>query len=163
MRLLGIPLDIFSLHRLRGEDGGCEHYLLLKVARPAFNNADERDYARAVEAADTTSRALIELYQSEALPRECAGRHAANLVGELQAYPAGGEAFEEGGGFHVDVWVAETRFGHPWVAMGAAEGEEEFWRAVERDENLSGLGARRPAKRLRAYFLTGGEDASREG
>ena len=156
---MGIPLDIFTLHQLRSEDASCLHYLLLKVGRAAFNNADEGDYARAVEAADRKMRALIEVYEAEVLPRECAGWHTVNLVGESQAYPAGDEVFEGHGGFHVDVWVAETRFGRPWVVMGTAGSEEEFWCAVERDENLSGLGARRPARKLRAYFLTGKENA----
>lgn len=160
---MGIPLDIFSLHQLRGEDASCQHYLLLKVGRAAFNNADEGDYARAVEDAETEQRALIEAYKAEVLPRECAGRHVVNLVEELQAYPAGAEVFDEDGGFHVDMWVAETRFGRPWVVMGTAESEEDFWRAVEQDENLSSLGARAPAKKLRAYFLTGKDNATRKG
>ena len=152
---MGIPLEIFSLHQWRGEDADCRHYLLVKVERPAFNNADEGDYARAVDAADKERRALIEVYEAEVLPRECAGRHVVKLAGELQADPAGDVWFGERGGFYVDIWVAETRFGHPWVVMGAAENEEEFWRAVGQDENLSSLGAGAPAKKLRAYFLTG--------
>lgn len=153
---MGIPLDIFSLHRLRGEGASCQHYLLLRVGQPAFNNADEGDYAKAVDAADKKRSALIEAYEAEVLAGGCAGRHAASLVGELQASPTGDELFEERGGFYVDLWVAETRFGHPWVVLGTAENEEAFWRGVEQDENLSSLGARTPAKKLRAYFLAEG-------
>ena len=149
---MGIALDTFSLHRLEG--AACRHYLLLRVEQPEFSNADEGDYARAVDAADEKRSALIAAYEAGALAAECAGRHTASLVGELQSYPAGGELFDGRGGFYINLWVAETRFGHPWVAMGAAEDEEEFWLEVERDENLSGLGARRPAKMRRAYFLT---------
>lgn len=138
---------------LRGEGADCLHHLLLRVEQPAFSNADERDYARSVEAAEGKRRALIEAYEAGPLKGACGGRHAAELVGELQSLPAGDEFFEEGGGFHVEVWVAETRFGHPWVALGAAASEEEFWRAVGRDENLSGLGPFGPARRVRAYFL----------
>lgn len=151
---MGIPLDIFSLHQLRREEAGCRHYLLLRVGRPGFNNADEGDYARAVETADKKRAALIEAFEAGALADECAGRHAVSLVGELQAHPVGHEFHAGGAGFHVDLWVAETRFGHPWVVMGTAESEEEFWREVGRDEGLSSLGARGPATKRRAYFLS---------
>lgn len=160
---MGIPIDIFTLHLLRGEDAGCQHYLLLRVGRPAFNNADEGDYAGAVDVAEKKVGALIRLYEAEVLPRECAGRHAARLVGELQARPTGDELSEGRGGFYVELWVAETRFGRPWVLMGTAENEEEFRRAVEDDEDLSSLGASGPAERRRAYFLAEREDAPRKG
>ena len=88
---------------------------------------------------------------------------AVNLVGELQTYPTGDELSEGRGGFHVDLWVAETRFGHPWVVLGTASNEEEFWREVGRDENLSSLGGRAPAKKHREYFLTERVDATRKG
>ena len=160
---MGIPLDIFSLYRLRGEDAGCQHYLLLRVEQPAFNNADEGDYACAVDAADKKRAALIELYEAGPPADECAGPHVINLVGELQARPTGDELPEGRGGIYVDLWVAETRYGHPWVVLGTAEDEEEFWREVEQDEDLSSLGARKPAKRQRAYFLTEKESSARRG
>jgi hypothetical protein len=150
---MGIPLDIFSLYLLRREDEGCRHHLLLRVEQPEFSNADEGDYGRAVEAAERKRRALIEAYEAGPLAGVCGGPHTAALVGELQSQPAGDELFEGRGGFDVDLWVAETRFGRPWVALGAAESEEEFWRAVERDENLSALGAVGPARKVRAYFV----------
>ena len=154
---MGIPLEIFSLFLLRHEGAGCRHHLLLRVEQPAFSNADEGDYERAVEAARRKRAALIEAYEAGPLAGECGVRHEATLVGELQSRPAGGGLFEGRRGFHVDVWVAETRFGHPWVVLGAAEREEEFWRAVGEDENLSGLGAVRPARKVRAYFLDEGD------
>ncbi len=160
---MGIPLDIFSLHELGSEGADCQHHLLLRVEQPAFNNADEGDYAYAVDAADKKRLALIEVYEAEVLAGECAARHGARLVGELQARPAGDELSEGHGGFYVDLWVAETRFGHPWVVMGTAENEEEFWRAVGQDENLSSLGAGGPARRQRAYFLTEKGNATRSG
>lgn len=156
---MGIPLDVFSLHQLRGP--GCLHYLLLRVGRPAFNNADEGDYARAVGAADEKQGALIEAFEEELLAGGCAARHAVSLAGELQARPVGDELAEGGGGTYVGLWVAETRFGHPWVVLGTSESEEEFWRGVGSDEELSGLGAGAPARRLRAYFLTDKDQPAR--
>jgi len=152
---MGIPLDIFSLYRLRGE--GCLHHLLLKVGRPGFNNADEGEYDRAEAAADVKRRALLRTYQAEALSGECGRWHEVLLVGELQASPAGGELSVGRGGVYVELWVAETRHGHPWMVLGTAEGEEAFWREVARDEDLAALGARRPAEKLRAFFLSEGE------
>ncbi len=151
---MGIPLDIFSLYQLQNEGTGCRHHLLLRVEQPAFSNADEGEYAHAVDVADRKRRVLIEAYEAEALVVECAERHTAKLLGELQARPVGDELSGESDGFHVDLWIAETRFGHPWVVLGTAENEEEFWRAVKQDEDLSSLDASRPATKQRAYFLT---------
>ena len=152
---MGIPLDIFSLYRLQGE--GCRHHLLLRVGRPGFNNADEGEYARAVDVADRKRLALLETYRAEVLPIECGGQHLALLVGELQASPAGGELSGGRGGVYVELWAAETRYGSPWVVLGTAESEEAFWREVRQDEDLSSLGARPPARKLRAFFLSEGE------
>ncbi|HEX8338823.1 MAG TPA: hypothetical protein VF621_19040, partial [Pyrinomonadaceae bacterium] len=84
---MGIPLDVFSLYRLRGE--GCEHLLLLRVGRPAYSNADEGDYARASAAADEKARELLELYERGALAAECGRGHTSELAGELQSRPVG--------------------------------------------------------------------------
>lgn len=148
---MGIPLAVFTLYRLRGE--GCEHHVLLRAGRPAFSNADEGDYARAAEAADGKTRGLLALYEREVLAVECAARHAPELAGELQARPVGDELPEGDGRGYVELWAAETRFGHPWVVLGTAGSEEEFRRAVEEDEELSNLGARWPARPVRAFFL----------
>jgi hypothetical protein len=158
---VGIPLDIYSLYRLRGEGAACLHHLLLRVGRPAYSNADEGDYARAARAADEKLEELLRLYEAEVLAVECGARHAAEPAGELQSRPVGDSLSEGAGGFYAGVWVAETRFGRPWVVLGTAATEEEFWREVRLDEDLSGLGARPPAERLRAYFLA--EGATRGG
>ncbi|HEX8293493.1 MAG TPA: hypothetical protein VF570_17155, partial [Pyrinomonadaceae bacterium] len=85
----------------------------------------------------------------------CGRGHAPELAGELQARPVGDELSEGVGGLYVELWVAETRYGHPWVVLGTAGSEEEFWRALGEDEDLSGLGARGAARRVRAFFLAG--------
>jgi hypothetical protein len=151
---MGIPLDIFSLYQLRGEDASCQHYLLLRVGQPAFHNADEVDYARAVEISEQKKHALIERYTAEILTNECCKQHKVNLVGELQTHPTGDELIEGDGEIDVDIWVAETRFGYPWVVLGTAASEDEFWQLVEQDDELVSLGASHPAKKQRVYFLT---------
>jgi hypothetical protein len=150
---MGIPLTIFSLYRLEGDDGGCAHPLLLRVHQPGFSNADAAEYDAAFAAAEARRQALIATHASDGLARECAGPHTARLVGELQARPVG-EALAEGpGGTDVELWMAQTRFGAPWVVLGTAEDEDAFWRGIEEDDDLSGLGPIRPAERLRAYFI----------
>lgn len=151
---MGIPLDIFSLYQLWNEGDNCHHYLLLKVEQGAFNNADEGEYDHVVKVADQKKNALIEFYKAAILVNECAGTHGLRLVGELQSAPVGNELFEEFGGFSVNLWIAETRFGHPWVVLGTAENEAAFWQAIERDADLSNLGATKPAQQQRAFFLT---------
>ena len=150
---MGIPLTIFSLYRLDGGGEACPHYLLLRVPQPGFSNADAGEYDAAVHAAEARRRTLIAAYTADVLAKECAGPHAAHLVGELQSWPVG-EALSDGpGGVEVGLWVARTRFGAPWVVLGTADDEAAFWREVEADDDLSSLGAIRPAERLRAYFL----------
>ena len=148
---MGIPLTIYSLYQLQG--AGCRHHLLLRVEQPAFSNADAGEYDHAVVVAEEKRRALLQTYERDVLPLECTAAHAASLAGELQASPAGEEMLEGRAGTHVDLWVAETRFGPPWVVMGAAEDEDAFWRQVEADDDLSSLGPVRPAVKRRAFFL----------
>ena len=85
---MGIPLDIFSLYLLQGEETNCRHYLLLRVGQSAFSNADEGDYTRAVEMAEQKRSALVEAYQAELLTAECAGRHGFELTGSCRRIPS---------------------------------------------------------------------------
>ncbi|MBD1860958.1 MULTISPECIES: hypothetical protein [Trichocoleus] len=151
---MGISLEIFSLYRLAQEDANCSHYLLLKVDQAAFSNADAGEYNYVVEVADRIREALIEVYRAEQLANECTEFHVATLIGELQNTPIGEELRQEHSKFYLDLWVAETRFGHPWVVLGTAEDEEAFWQQVEEDGDFARLEALRPAAKLRAFFLT---------
>lgn len=155
---MGIPLAIFSLFRLDGDGAACPHHLLLRVEQPGFGNADAAEYDRAVQAAGVRQRALIDRYQAGVLADECPAAHTPHLVGELQAWPPGGEVLADGpGGNHVELWIAQTRFGAPWVVLGMAESEEAFWREIGEDDDLSRLGPIRPATRQRAFFLADGD------
>jgi hypothetical protein len=152
---MGIPLTIFSLYRLDGDGGACSHPLLLRVRQPGFSNADAGEEDHAIRAAEERRRALVDAYRAGVLVAECSADHAIRLAGELQASPVGEELTDEGrGGSHVDVWVAQTRYGAPWMVLGTAEDEAAFWRAVREDDDLAALGPVAPAERLRAYFLT---------
>jgi hypothetical protein len=153
---MGIPLTVFSLYRLEGD--GCAHHLLLRVRQPAFSNADAGDYDRVVQAAEARRSALLRHYQSDLLPEECAAWHQVLLIGEMQSWPVGDALAGGAGGGEVEVWIAPTRYGAPWVVMGTAESEAAFWRAADEDDDLAGLGAIRPAVLQRAFFLADGDD-----
>jgi hypothetical protein len=151
---MGIPFDIFSLYRLHsGRDNGMRH-LLLRVGQPEFSNADQTSHDRAVDIAEAKQRELIEIFKREMLDEEDSGLVTATLIGELQSSPVGDELLAEHGRCHVDLWIAETRYGSPWVVMGTAESEDIFWREVEENEDLRSLGPIRPASHLQAFFMT---------
>lgn len=155
---MGIPLTVFSLYRLDGD--GCSHHLLVRVRQPGFSNADAGAYDHAVQVAEARRSALVGIYRTDILPRECTAPHRARLVSEMQAAPVGDELDEASAGAAVGLWVAQTGYGAPWVVMGTAESEAAFWRAVEEDDDLSGLRPLRPAVRLRAFFLAGSDEDS---
>lgn len=148
---MGIPLTVFSLYRLDGD--GCSHALLVRVRQPGFSNADAGAYDHAVQVAEARRGELIGICQADLLPRACAAPHQVRLVGEMQAAPAGDALNGAAGGTEVDLWVAQTRYGAPWVVMGTAESEAGFWRAVEADDDLAALRPVPPAVRQRAFFL----------
>lgn len=153
---MGIPLTVFTLYRLEG--GGCSHPLLLRVRQPGFGNADAGSYDAAVRVAEARRDALLRRYQSAVLPRECGAAHEVRMIGELQAPPVGDALNQGGGGAWVDLWVAQTRYGPPWVVMGTAESEAAFWRAVDEDDDLAGLDPECPAALQRAFFLVDDDD-----
>lgn len=158
---MGIPLTVFSLYRLDGDGEACPHHLLVRVEQPGFSNADAAEYDRAVQAAEDRRRALIERYRTRVLARQCPAAHTPHLAGELQAWPAGDVLADGPGGVYVDLWIAQTRFGAPWVVLGTAESEAAFWREVDEDDDLAGLGPMRPAARQRTFFLTDADGPGR--
>jgi len=148
---MGIPLTIFSLYRLDGGGAAPPRHLLLRVRQAGFRNADASEYDFAFDGAEDRRQALLAAY-SPAAPV------TARLVGELQSRPVGDTLGDGPGGVEVELWVAQTRYGPPWVVLGTAKDEKAFWRAVAQDEELSGLGPVRPAERLRARFLADDEE-----
>ena len=156
---MGIPLTIFSLYRLDGEGDASPRYLLLRVPQQGFGNADAGEYDAVVDAAEARRRRLISVYMTDVLARECPVAHTTQLVGELQSYPVGEAPSDGPGGVGVELWVAQTRYGAPWVVLGTAESEDAFWREVEANDDLSSLGPIRPAERLRAHFLADDDES----
>jgi len=157
---MGIPLTIFSLYRLDGGGEACPHHLLLRVPQSGFSNADAGEYDAVFDAAEARRRTLIGVHTDGVLARECSAAHTTQLVGELQSSPVG-EALSDGpGGVDVELWVAQTRYGAPWVVLGTAESEDAFWREVGANDDLSSLGPIRPAERLRAHFVVNDDESA---
>lgn len=149
---MGIPLAIYSLYRLDAEGGAGARHVLLRVRQSGYRNADASEYDGAFDEAEEKRQALLAAHFG-------ASPATAHLVGELQSAPAGHGLSVSPGGVEVELWVAQTRYGAPWVVLGTAESEAAFWRAVGDDGNLAGLGGIRPAQRVRAFFVADDEPA----
>jgi len=120
------------------------------VRQSGWRNADASEYDAAFDQAEERRQTLLVAHFG-------VEPAAAHLLGELQFHPPGDALRDGPGGAEVELWVAETRYGAPWVVLGTAPSEKAFWRAVSGDDDLSGLGALRPARRVRAFFLTDDE------
>ena len=144
-------IDVYHLIRLDGDNAACQHYLLLKSKRRDVGKR-QRDEDAVADSRRERDR-VVSLYQQRTLARECPHRHVATLEGEFSGYPEGTAFYAETAGVPVDIWVARTRFGHPWIVFGMAASEAEFWQHLAEDEDAAVLGPRRPARLVHAYFV----------
>src|SRR3954463_5672159 len=115
---MGIPLTIFSLYQVDGPGDPGPRHLLLRVRQSEFRNADASEYDAVFGGAETRRQALLAAH--------LAPPTAPRLVGELQCSPPGDELVDGPGGIEVDLWVAQTRYGAPWVVLGTAKSEAAF-------------------------------------
>jgi hypothetical protein len=158
MMTVGAETWIYSLVCFANAERMCQHHLLLRATRPSFSNASQRDEERARDSADSERERLTEGYEVEVLAERCGTRHERRLVGELQLGPTGEELYADVGALDLPIWVADTRFGPPWVILGTAESEEAFWREVEEDDDalaLITLGPQKPARQIMVDFVPG--------
>ena len=101
---------------------------------------------------------MTERYRVGVLAERCGAIHEQRLVGELQLPPIGEELYADALAMDVPIWVADTRFGPPWVVLGTAKSEEDFWREVEEDDDdlaLRTLGPQKPARQIIVDFVPG--------
>lgn len=148
---MGVPIEVYELHRYEAA-AGCRHDLLLRAARPGWSNADQAAQDAADAFVDSALRHLRGWWERHRLPVDCPRPHTARRLGVLHEVPVG-DALCEPGLRSVDIWVAPTGYGAPWVVLGTAPTEDDFWREVG-DSDLAALRPRRPAEPCRAYFLT---------
>ncbi len=155
---MGIALDIYHLVRLSGTTRGCIHHVLLRVVRPEFSNCDQDAECQAIAVGLERRDQLLQKYQDEVLARECATPHQVYVEGELQGIPIGEVFYETNPPDEFPIWVAETEYGAPWVVLGEAPSEPEFWNLIADDE-LSSLRPIPPARELRVAYVN--DDRSR--
>ncbi|MFF3323627.1 hypothetical protein [Streptomyces sp. NPDC002889] len=146
---MSIPIAIFRLFSYRP----CGHELLVRVRRPAASNADQGALDAADDVADSATEFLRTWWERRHLQRECPHQHTSSLVAEMQEEPVGEDLF--GSGLRqFAVWVAATKYGTPWMVLGTASTEAEFWQRVQDDSDLLDLDPQAPAELHHVYFLT---------
>ena len=153
---VGAEIWIYSLIYFANAERMCEHHLLLKATRPSFSNANQRDEDRASDLADTERERLTERYRVGVLAERCGALHEHRLVGELQLSPIGEELYADEPVLDLAIWVADTKFGPPWVILGTAASEAAFWREVEEDDDvlaLITLGPKKSARQIIVDFI----------
>lgn len=146
---VGAAISIFRLFTYRP----CGHELLVRVLRPAASNAVQGALDDADRAADSATERLRTEWERDGLAPECPERHTSDLVAEMQEAPVG-EALYGPGGRRLGVWAAATEYGSPWMVLGTAPTEAEFWQQVREDPDLLGLGPLAPAELHHVHFLT---------
>lgn len=152
-------IDIYYLYRFAGAAHACEHHLLVRARRPSFSNAIEREVEDAQDAAERERDRLCADYARRLLPARCGAAHSQALIGEMQVFPVGDGLFVDGAREALEVWVAQSEYGPPWVALGTAASEEDFWREAEEDDAddaVSTLKPIPPARRLTVFFYPSG-------
>ncbi len=151
---MGIELASYTLYELKGIPATCEHFLLLRVTRPAYSNTiqAEEDWANDVLA--TRQRLLLDFYVRHLLPQECLHAHEIYLEGEFQDCPPGDDLYSDHGMRFLDIWIASTRFGYPWIVLGMAESADAFWQEITEDFDLAILQVRMPVTQRHVFFLT---------
>jgi len=73
----------------------------------------------------------------------------------MQVFPIGDELLRDAYRNGLEVWVADTEYGPPWIAIGTARSEESFWLEVSEDDggdSVSVLNPIRPAPSLTVDF-----------
>ena len=156
---MSIPTEIYTLFEITLPRTETRHLLLTRVERRAFANWDQDDEEAADEDAVNTESHLIkqfiEMKAGYPVPFEI------RKLGELQGRPVGDRLAETDEPCEIDIWIAETSYGQPWVVLGTATREEEFWRLVYEDDDLHARKPLQPATRLRVYYMPVGGDESR--
>ncbi|MFF1495326.1 hypothetical protein [Streptomyces sp. NPDC058304] len=150
---MSAPIKIFRLFSYQP----CGHELLVRVVRPAASNADQGALDAADGVADSATEHLRAWWEQWRLQPECPHQHTSSLAAEMQEEPVGEDLFGSGRR-HLAVWAARTKYGAPWMVLGTATAEAEFWQQVQDDYALLSLGPLAPAELHHVHFLTD-EDA----
>jgi hypothetical protein len=147
---MGVEIDVYWLVRFECQDGTGAHHLLARARRGSFSNADQTDEDRAIDEVEAARERLEATYLRQTLAERCRASHARALIGECQHSPVGDDLHSDEAADALDVWVAQTAFGRPWIIIGTAPSEAAFW--AQADERLGRLRPLHPARRLSVDF-----------
>ena len=143
---MGSRLYIYSLYKHVSHT-----VLLLRVERRESTNTDEADSDTAITDAYSCRDRLLS-HSIAALNLDPSV--SPELIGEFQDFPVGDLLYETPDCFELDIWVAPTRFGHPWVILGTAADERTFWAEIADDADLASMNATPPAQKMTVHFFT---------
>ena len=147
---MAVPTDIYSLHEITAAGDSSTWLLLTRVSRRGFANWNQVDEDDANKAATNHEELLVKRFLSENCESE--GAYESRKVGELQHTPVGDILADPKYQGDVDLWIAATSYGPPWIVLGTAASEEAFWAEVRADEDLVSLNPQRPARRVQAQY-----------
>jgi hypothetical protein len=116
-------------------------HLLLATRRRSYSNASVPDETRALAEEDAAVAGILE------------GAPSATLLGQFEGSPVGERLYEDSG--LVSLWVAATAEGPPWIVLGVAASESEFWATLD-DVGCTPV---RPARQIEVYFLRAPDDS----
>lgn len=157
---MGSPIQIYRLFKYSNTAGaGCQHFLLLQLNRAGFSNSSETEYEQAESLVDRRAREMLIMFETGVLRTNCTRQHEIAVRGEMQEAPFGDALFDRHASRWLDIWVAETNFGHPWVVIGTASTEDDFWSQMKEESNddLRSLEPRAPAQKFRVWFMSDAE------
>ena len=143
---MGSRLYIYSLYKHVSDT-----VLLLRVERGEFTNTNEADSDSAIADAYSCRERLLG-HSIAALNLD--PNVSPELIGEFQDFPVGDLLHESPDFTELDIWVAPTRFGPPWVILGTAADDRVFWAEVADDADLESIGATPPAQKMTVHYFT---------
>jgi hypothetical protein len=143
---------VYSLYQVQCSTKG-PSMLLVRVTRPSYSNASQPQEDWAYEQEDGLRTRLLTAYQNK-YHASCGANCALTLHGICEGNPPGDILYEDHGQVTLTLWVAATRFGHPWILLGVAPNEEAFFAEVTTDTSYASYQPERPARQVDAYFIT---------
>ncbi len=146
--------NIFYLYSLESGEKTCSHPVLLRVALGEYAGWSQTEEDAAWSECLSRRDRLLKHYERGILTFSCAANHNSHFLGEFHYHPEGDELYGPQGRNQLDLWVSDTTHGHPYIAMGMAATEEEFWQICKRDGPEDGFEAIPPARNIRVFFLT---------
>ena len=146
---MGIPLDVYFVYRLDTQNCGSQ-FVCFTAHRPGYSNAIqfEEDAAEGQLDANRDQR-LREAIQAVS---KCGVVRPSEMVGCSYEAPVGEDMYDSTPRT-LDIWLAEQRYGRPWVILGTAESEEAFWKAVQEDSDLVACAPHGSAQKLSVLYL----------